>query len=1068
MITLSSHEKGQSMATPASSGSQTFPIGGTLWGSPVKAQLTLQGGDGSPLAAAVAANTPFPSGKVSLGGIALAASTGETIPFSAGPDKGTVAFKASASGFYEAGIYPNASDLLHDLSPERDIASGLALPAVAGSRFLMLRCGYDASITAKGAMALGFGATANFGASASSAAAFAVIHRVDDGDGARDVLAETAGSWILPNQIDGPDRLAPGTWLIAEVDGSVALHLGIQAGYDYSWLRQFADGALKGDLGLRVQLAANAALGFSATGSFAVAVSRDTDAPVIRLRLFRLAKNGWNFALNASAGEQVELPDIFQPGHDIKELISAVFGVHVAQLVEDLSAPGISSASSVAKFIEQRGMKEFQSLTGVSPDQLFAAGKAKVDELIDHWNALTNKPATMLAAILKKDQDVEKLVAFLNALQGKDDSGVKALIAKALGSPDFFQTVVGKWIESVVPTTSLAAVTGPDDWKIVQELSARALQIVNGQTLQSLIDYAAKELGLDNIQKVRSDVDAFNLDPWLQAKLAAFLGQDPSAKLVLPDIQKVQKALNALLAQADKFYAMALKAVQKKYEIDFAATYQASDTSTALLDATFDLSAAPGALTALHRAIDGDMRQLLLEPIPGVTINIATLTHDINRQSHADLTMPFVRLTSGDVADSLASVSPFEDGGRVLMYKLDATDDARDSQALLHARTVSDSRLALTAQLPVRAGVKTFGAPSASCGYTLAKASTGMASTQLLQELEPLIGEYMPGLFADGKPPLRDWVDALDALVNPARKGTLGETLFIFDVSLPAGVFDAWYQAPESGHDPRYFNMSRALQARLRRMIPFYYFQDPAFYDAGLVADAVLAYGALPPMNGFDGTGGRVGPPKSDIYFDLDGLDPIAALMNTPEFDADLVRAMERIERMLSGLGLADAATSYRFNTDNVQRIARHALHMPNDRVKLPQVLGPLLLFEFELVQGALAAATQLAKLRSQAAADPSAAIAALSDFGDRFVRAFNGRLGVNLIAGAHLRPMGIALMVETARALGQGAALAGKPSGLFRLTVLNGAKPVAADDLLAGRFDPSQVLVRETLTSLR
>jgi hypothetical protein len=197
-------------------------------------------------------------------------------------------------------------------------------------------------------------------------------------------------------------------------------------------------------------------------------------------------------------------------------------------------------------------MKEFQNLTGVSPDELFAKGKAKVDELVADWNALTHKPATMLAAILKKNQDVDKLTAFLEGITSltpaNAEAGVKSLIATAVGSADFFQTSVGQFIESVVPTTALSAVLSDTDWQTVQNLAGKALDIINGQTLQSLIDFATQNLGIDVIQKVQSDVDAFNLDAWLQAKLANFLGSDPTTKLVLADVQKVQGVLKALLA----------------------------------------------------------------------------------------------------------------------------------------------------------------------------------------------------------------------------------------------------------------------------------------------------------------------------------------------------------------------------------------------------------------------------------------------------------------------------------------------------------------------------------------
>src|SRR6185437_10159985 len=147
-----------------------------------------------------------------------------------------------------------------------------------------------------------------------------------------------------------------------------------------------------------------------------------------------------------------------------------------------------------------------------------------VDEFVTNWIALTHKPATMLAAILKKDRDVGSLTAFFEVIEGQGADGVKSAIAKALNGVDFFQSAIGRWIESVVPTTILAAVTSTDDWKTVQSLSGKALDIIKGKTLTSLIDYAARHLGIDAIQKIKTDSDMFQLHPWLQAKIAHFLG----------------------------------------------------------------------------------------------------------------------------------------------------------------------------------------------------------------------------------------------------------------------------------------------------------------------------------------------------------------------------------------------------------------------------------------------------------------------------------------------------------------------------------------------------------------
>ena len=61
------------------------------------------------------------------------------------------------------------------------------------------------------------------------------------GAGARDVLATTSKSWRLPRQVnfDGADvNLAPNTWLVAEVDGSLSLTVGARLGYDVSFMRE--------------------------------------------------------------------------------------------------------------------------------------------------------------------------------------------------------------------------------------------------------------------------------------------------------------------------------------------------------------------------------------------------------------------------------------------------------------------------------------------------------------------------------------------------------------------------------------------------------------------------------------------------------------------------------------------------------------------------------------------------------------------------------------------------------------------------------------------------------------
>jgi hypothetical protein len=67
--------------------------------------------------------------------------------------------------------------------------------------------------------------------------------------------------------------LDPGTWLVVEVDGAIAVNLATTFGYDFSWVRETELGELKGDIGLKLQLGLAASVGFTARSRVAVVVS---------------------------------------------------------------------------------------------------------------------------------------------------------------------------------------------------------------------------------------------------------------------------------------------------------------------------------------------------------------------------------------------------------------------------------------------------------------------------------------------------------------------------------------------------------------------------------------------------------------------------------------------------------------------------------------------------------------------------------------------------------------------------------------------------------------------------
>src|SRR5713226_5077590 len=90
------------------------------------------------------------------------------------------------------------------------------------------------------------------------------------------------------------------------------------------------------------------------------------------------------------------------------------------------------------------------------------------------------------------------------------------------------------------------------------------------------------------LPKIRDAVtqDDFNkVDGWLIKRLGDFFDKD----LHFEDVKQVQAAIHLVLTKAQDIYSKAQKALNSRYNFDFAAAYMKNTTSTALLDVNFDL-----------------------------------------------------------------------------------------------------------------------------------------------------------------------------------------------------------------------------------------------------------------------------------------------------------------------------------------------------------------------------------------------------------------------------------------------------------------------------------------------
>ncbi len=824
--------------------SDQFEITKTLGAGGRQAKISFETAQDSDVALALAQNTPFPPRQIDIGEVSASASAGKV-------QLGEVSFTNSASASWGIGVYPDPSKLLAALSPNENLTTALSFPTDAQHSYLMLSWGYDLKGAASGALGLGAGGSVTIGADGQKSGAFGVVRRLPKDLGARTAVTNVVDSWKLPRQVETAGDLEPGTWLVAEINGSVAANLGVTFGYDFNWVREAKLGGLTGDIGLRLQLGVNAALGFRASGKYALALSRQSLLPseqLVRLRIFRLSTKGWNFAFDAGASVQADFTKFLPDTAD--DFIKAVFGVHGAQIVQDLQTidkwtdPQTDLSNALAGLSADYVQELVTTLTGVSPEAAFTQGVSQVKGFVKQWDALGHQTSTLLWKFVDDRTDLAPIRDLAGRIAGTDQDAVAALLRAQLAKTDFPTSPEGQLVESMAAEGILAALNSSAEFAKLQTNAARVHQFLDPDTTGALLgklqQFVEDRLNLDVARRVLSQADFDKLDDLLKSKLSAFL----DARFKLQSLDKVRKTINLLLAKRKEFYEKALAALKRKYEFSVAATYQKTTTKSALFDVTFDFSQTPAAAvqSMLQKALNGDFNTLLVKQVPGVALGEGTLSHGIDRQSHVSLSMPFFSRDVTHLNQALGKVTAVEDDGRILLYDGQAKD----------AVTVAQRKMQLNSALTIGVGwktglgnaVRTHSQAGLSYAYAFKQAVAQMSTDEVRDRLIPYVDAYFPTHFgatreAPSTPSFDVWLNSLDAAIEAKTSngsGVFGNTLISLDLSVAEAVTSAWVNAPGK-KDPRYLEMSLRLQRALKRLVLFYYFQARKKYKDTVQAE---------------------------------------------------------------------------------------------------------------------------------------------------------------------------------------------------------------------------------------
>lgn len=1034
-------------------------------------------------------NKPFPK-EAKLLDIKVKGEAGRDVGFLG--KHGNVSFSGKGDVFAGFGVYLSPQNLIADLKLDDEIEAGFETGGVLNEYLLALRWGYDLDAKAEGSIALGAAGSVTFGGEVQRDAAYAVVRRFPQKTNALTAVKDLADSWILPTDVDSIDKLDPGTWLIAEVSGSVAANIGVQYGLNFNWVRDIAAAGLSGDIGLHLQLGLEASLGFNSSGRYAVILARpstDEAEKKVRLRIFKQRKKGWDFAFSAAA--TVQASESFIP-EKYDDLIKAVFGVHGAQIVKGLETfdKWTNTEQTLPEILAGAGLDEAQklleALTGKDPVAEFDAAKKKVTDFLDEWTSLdklNHRVSTLIWKVVGEiekeadlDEELAKIREIADEISNLNLDKVKSMLEERLKDVDFFRTPTGKWLESLAGGAILRALNSTEEFAKLQKAAAATVRVLDGGPVQDVLkklqgyieEHLGKELKkLEEIKQKISQADLAGLNKWLAARLTDFLG----SKLDLDKLEQIRLSLQTIRKKSQSLYEAGLKALTRKYEFNYSFTYQSATTKTALLDVVFDCGVA-GVEALLPPAVDGDFNSLLIKKVDGVELREGHLTHQIERNSHTSISTPFFKRDVVHSNKSFADYTPVEQDGEILMtYSLDAND-------IVTVKNKLTSQLAVAGfwQGTQNNNVNVHSKSELTYSYSFRQARADIGRATLEYQLRPYVDYFFKNAFSTqaGSTAVASfpvWLTTLDMAAEQALNNgpdKFGDTLLSLQLSVPAVVSEAWLDAPRDEKSDVYMNMSIQLQETLKFLVRYLYLQDPKRYKEIPSLSGVLAYAALPPSTRITGIFPDIKfDTRTGVYWEFMNPSYYEFMLDRPETVQRLVGILAEIQSNLKNTPeLKDFVDDY--------DPKRAGVFMSNARNNAFGVanLKALLTFERAVITGAVEAGVAMAKFREDSPDKPDDAIEDLAEFGSKLTETFNKSLS-KLHGGDKSRPMATLLFVEAARALKPSLSTApdADTTAMLELIVLKKDSPFKAKlaDYIAGEIPgKDDTVIEQRIVSLK
>jgi hypothetical protein len=1038
------------------------------------ASLNIDVSTDSDVVTSLANNTPFPDREIQLGRIQASFNV-PSLTLSPGAGA-SVSVSASSSFNSGVAIYQTSTPVLQALPLDPSIS--LDFQEGNNDRFLLLSFGYTASGSINGTVPIGLLGSATFGVSGQADAALAVICRFDKGAGADDVFKAAADSLKLPSQVKAAGDLSPGAWLVAEVDGTVALNLGASLGYQLAYSKELQLMGVSHDLGVKIDAAITATLGFTASGKYLVVLSRPLADQTLRLQLMKQRKNGFSLGLALTAGITADPP---LPAN-LNDFVASVFGTHGQQIVNDLHAienwTSGDLGSNLAALTTRTAKDLLRDVTTVDPDAALAQATGILKDALASWDKLVQNGSTEVQSLVwdllgNPDANARNAVTtLLNGLTVTDPKTFAQNLSDALQNLKNRQWLLG--IADVVGSASGLALG--QQASQVQKYAGDVLSVLNGSIFTQLQKTIDQQFKLSNILAA---TDPAKLTQWVQDRLAAFLDK---TVLSQTDLGQIQQAIQTLDTKIGDLYAKTKSAINTRYSVDFSLQYELNTADTALLDVEFDLSQAPAA--QLFQNVMGNGAAGVPSgaaaifagnaPVQGVMINEALLTHEIHSSATTHFALPFMTSDTAHLNDTVASLA-VEQNGMHLVASVKSKDQVTTGRFA--------SILSLAETLTIQ-GSQVTPDPDGQIAYEMRLIRPAMPQIELVNGTQDFVNTYLNDKFPSPAAYTDQFLKDLDITISnilPNPTNNFGDMAVSMQVALTTDLLGAWIVARDApGLLAAQVTASLQIQTLLRKFTALSYLQDLKNLANLNAVAPLLVWCALPAVAGadFDANAGTLTTNTGkDTYWDFQDPNLAQAMVNLTATEKKLEAILSGVHQRLLAAGDNHNASFYGPDFTSAAGSLRGTVLHAGPQGQIMTQFQSLLFVEASVIgnrAATLSPASGIAKaldVGSQLAnsGDPNARqniARELATFGETLTSNMNSGLS-NIYTRQNSMTYGPMLLVEVSRAL-QPQSTGPARSAMIQLLSLKQPHKFDLNTFLAGSYpDGDDIAVAQTLVSL-